>query len=60
MNFDEDDTDDFYDDMFVLGILENERRRANGQKPNGSCLMFLLALGTALIGPIVIAASIFS
>lgn len=52
VDWDGDGKDGILDDFITMDILEDEDRRGGG-KPNGSCLVFLLMIGSAVALPIV-------
>lgn len=54
VDWDGDGEEDLFDDMITLDILDDEDDYRGGSgKPNGSCLVFLLMMGSAVALPIV-------
>ena len=52
VDWDGDGEDSFVDDMITMDILDEEDFKGGG-KPNGSCLLFLIVIGSAIVLPIV-------
>ena len=54
-DWDGDGEEGLFDDMITLDILddEDEDDLRGGGKPNGSCLVFLIMMGSAIALPIV-------
>lgn len=55
IDWDGDGEEGLFDDMVTLDLLEDEEEDdyRGGGKPNGSCLLFLVCLGTAVVAPVV-------
>ena len=51
VDWDGDGKDGLFDDMITMDILD-EGDSEGGGKPNGSCLMFLAVMGSAIVLPI--------
>ena len=54
IDWDGDGEDGLFDDMITLDILDDEDEDdLRGGKPNGSCLVFLMIMGSIIALPIV-------
>ena len=51
VDWDGDGEDSLFDDMITMDILDEEDSKACGT-PNGSCLLFLITIGSALALPV--------
>lgn len=55
IDWDGDGEEGLFDDVVTLDLLEDEEKDEyrGGGKPNGSCLLFLAFLGTAIAMPVI-------
>lgn len=50
--FDDYDEDDLFDEMMDYGMFEECEKRSSNNKPNGSCLSFIVCMSAMIAVPV--------